>query len=152
MRKHSGRGIDRLERCRPFRVETLTIVKITQSIVILTAILLAGCSGSGLGGADDAIDTQPIASVPAATQPAPATTGTAKSDKAAASTQTGENAEALPGEQYMSNGVVRSLRELTAEVPDTPYPVIQDAPPQERRLLTEEERARIEAELRELGE
>lgn len=125
-------------------------MKITQSIVILTTILLAGCSGSGLGGADDAIDTQPIASVPATTQPAP--TGAAKSDKAAASTQAGKNSEALPGQKYMSNGVVRSLRELTAETPETSYPTIQDAPPQKRRLLTEEERARIEAELRELGE
>lgn len=127
-------------------------MKITQSIVILTTILLAGCSGPGLGGADDAIDTQPIASVPATTQPAPATTGAAKSDKAAASTQAGKNSEALPGQKYMSNGVVRSLRELTAETPGTSYPTIQDAPPQKRRLLTEEERARIEAELRELGE
>ena len=123
-------------------------MKITQSIVILAAILLAGCSGSGLGGAEDALDTQPVASVPTTTPQEPAAAKASNAEKAAAANQ----AEALPGQKYMSNGVVRSLRELTAETPDTPYPVIQDAPPQERRLLTEEERARIEAELRELGE
>lgn len=139
-------------------------MKIAQSLAIVTTTVLAGCSGTGLGGAGDALDTKPISAqtsgqqkpntTAGVTPPAPinspkqgqATTASANAGKAG---QAGQ--QELPGQQYMSNGVVRSLRELTAEQPDTPYPVIADAPPQKRRLLTPEERAKLEQELRDLS-
>lgn len=103
------------------------------------------------------MDTQPVQAAKSSTKsPAVSATSPKLLDPAAKSTQQSSSGKAgqpaFPGQKYMSNQVVRSLKVLTAEGGPTEYPVIADAPAQKRRLLTPEERAKLEAELRDLAQ
>ncbi|MCV6576916.1 MAG: hypothetical protein OIF58_14400 [Cohaesibacter sp.] len=117
---------------------------------LLIAILLAGCSATGLGETGGGLEAQPTV--------AHSDVGASKSRQKASDQQDNKAAgepqgqKSLPGQKYMSNQVLRSLRELTADNSATHYPVIADAPAQKRRLLTEQERAQIEEELRSLSQ
>lgn len=119
--------------------KTMTIVRSFLYISVL--MLVAGCSSSGLDQTTDLATSQPTVPTPSGSTNDPSNkdlTGNERLDDFVA--------PRLPSQ------VGQSIDYLTEEESAAPYPVIGDAPPAERRLLTEEERKKIEDELRQLGD
>ncbi|MCV6545943.1 MAG: hypothetical protein OIF56_01430 [Cohaesibacter sp.] len=123
---------------------------VSKASVLLIATLLAGCSATGLGETGGGLGAQSAgAHSDVDGSKARQKTPDQQHNKAAGEQQ---GQESLHGQKYMSNQVLRSLGELTADNSATRYPVIADAPAQKRRLLTEQERSQIEEELRSLSQ
>lgn len=129
-------------------------------LICVAALALSGCLGTGMSAVDAAAPTvsgQRNATLPPnpASQPASQNVSNQNSPSAAKpqeATGVRANIEKKVRENYLPSQIGHSIRELNVDNSRQNYPVIADPEQQERRLLTEEERKRIEEELRSLSD
>lgn len=138
--------------------------------VCLAALSVAGCLGTGMSAVDTATPQGPLATSGKTPQartdqgqvPAQATQNPTSQNAVGQGAGTGANTPNAQGvraniekkvrEDYLPSQIGRSIRELNVDNSAQNYPVIADPEQQERRLLTEQERKRIEEELRSLSD